>query len=113
MLIPLAESASATFDVSGRAIVSMGPSIYGSVWKIQRASISTTSSVETDCSLYRQMESPTTLIDGTANGNSEAYSPDIGTLDLTSGQTVLFVWTGGVPGAVATVVLDGQKETGR
>jgi len=113
MQIPLAESASAVFNASGRASVSMGPTVYGSSWAIQRASISSTSTVDTDCSLYRQIESPTTLIDGTPNGNNEAYSPDSGTLDVRSGQTILFVWTGGDVGAVATVVLDGMKETGR
>jgi len=111
--IPLAESATGVLNAAGRVSLSMGPAVYGSYWSVERISVSCTSATDTDCTMYRQIESPTTLIDATSNGNSDTNDSSGNPIDVKQGQSLVFVWTGGVAGAVATVVLDGTKETGR
>lgn len=113
MKIPLAESASGVFNAAGKVTVSMGPAVYGSSWSIDRASVSSTSLLDSECSMYRGLESPNTLIDGTSSGNGDTNDVAGNPILVSYGQVVVFVWTGGTPGAIATAVLDGTKETGR
>lgn len=103
-------SGTAVFDASGKAVVRLGPTVYGSRWKVDLMSVSTTSTLQTTCNVYRDSESAAASLDNTRTGNLDTSNTDI---DLTAGQVILFVWTGGTPGALATVSVSGTLYTGR
>lgn len=107
MSTPVSVSASATFDVNGRAIASLGPSVFGVRWKLSRMVTSTTSTAETQLRVYRNTEQPSTLVDSTYTANQNTSET---TLTLMTLEKVVFVWSGGDTGAVATVVLEGEQE---
>lgn len=109
MQIPVNNSASATFDDSGRAVVSLGPTVYGVAWEITRVVVSTTSSAQTQLRVYRGTEQASRLVDSTYTGNDNTSETDV---KLSNLESLLFVWTGGDVGAIATAVIDGTQ-TGR
>lgn len=100
----------ATFDASGRAVVSLGPTVYGSKWNVDRMVVTTQSSAVTKCFVYRNVEQATALTDSTKTGNADTSETDI---DLTPPDKLLFVWSGGTPGAIATAIVSGTLDTGR
>lgn len=106
MSIPVYQSATGTFDANGRATVSIGPTVYGARWNVTRLVVSTTSTAETQLRVYRGSEQASRLVDSTytANQNTSETDVTLGTL-----ETLLFVWTGGDPGAIATAVIEGDQ----
>ena len=106
---PLA-SVSAVFDGNGRAAGSVGPQAYGSRWNVDLMVVSTTSTNVTTCKVYRGVEQPTAMVDNTRTGNQDASDCNI---DLRAGETLLFVWAGGTPGALASASINGTLYTGR
>lgn len=111
MKIPLNESARGTADATGNARVLIGPKTYGIKWDINNIAVTSTSTTESECTMYRNVQTDTALIDGTPNGNGDV-SPTSG-LILLSGENLLFVWTGASVGAICTVTITGVLDTGR
>ncbi len=106
---PLA-SVSATFGADGRAVARAGPNVYGSRWNVDLMVVSATSTLESECKVYRNVEQPTAMLDNTRTGNQDVSDCNI---DVRPGETLVVVWTGGTPGALATVVVNGTLYTGR
>lgn len=103
-------SASAVFDASGKAQVQMGPSVYGSRWNVDRMVVTSTSTTQTTCAVYRNSVSDQNKVDNTRTGNSDTSETNI---DLYPPDVLIFVWSGGDVGTVATAVLAGTLYTGR
>lgn len=106
---PLA-SAPAVFDANGRAEVTLGPTVYGSRWNVDKMVVSTTSTMASKCDVYRDAESLSNKIDNTRTGNADTSETNI---DLSPPSVLRFVWSGGTPGATATAVVYGTLFTGR
>lgn len=88
----------------------MGPSVYGSRWNVDRMVVSTTSTAVTKCDVYRNAVSDANKVDNTRTGNADTSETN---LDLNPPDVLIFVWTGGTPGAVATASVAGTLYTGR
>ena len=104
---PVSVSASATFDENGRAVAQLGPSTFGIRWTIKRMSTSTTSGAESQLVVYRNAEQASARIDGTYTANQNTSETEIALQTL---EKLVFVWTQGDPGSVATIVLEGTQE---
>lgn len=104
----LFQSARATFGADGMARVIFGPLRAFERWRITNTAISTTSTSTTAFKLYRGVvENPSSLIDiSRFNGNGD--SSDTVT-ELTPGEQLLGVWSGGTSGAMATVTVSGES----
>ena len=103
-------SGTAVFDATGTARVRLGPAVYGSRWNVDLMSVSSTSTLQTTCNVYRDVENAGASIDNTRTGNLDTSNTSV---DLNAGQVLIFVWTGGTPGATATVSVSGTLYTGR
>jgi hypothetical protein len=101
--------ASVTLDGSGNGQVSIGPPS-GTVWRLRLANVSTTGTVhQPQAFLYRGSTSgPQEQIDSTYLGNS-ASSAKVAGAPFFSGQVLWAKWTGGDPGATATLQAYGQQ----
>lgn len=107
MNIPVYQSASAVFDANGRASVSIGPTVFGIRWKINRLIVSTTSTAETQLRVYRGSEQASRMVDSTYTANQNTSETDVSLATL---ESLLFVWSGGDVGAIATAVIEGTQE---
>lgn len=103
--IPLNVSVSATFGANGQARASIGPTVYGTDWIVKRMVTTTSSTLESQQNVYFNVESASSLIDGTYSGNSDTDDTEI---PLHTLDKLVFVWTNGTPGAVATAILSGD-----
>ncbi|HET7414770.1 MAG TPA: hypothetical protein VFI97_03640 [Arthrobacter sp.] len=90
--------------------MTLGPQRMGESWKVRSASISTTSTVETTCRMYRNAVSSSTFIDGTSTANLNVSN--VGS-ELANLERLVFVFTGGDFNKTATVVLDGTMTSSR
>jgi hypothetical protein len=90
------------------ARVVVGPGRSFERWRITNTAISTTSAASTAFKLYRgPSEVPTNLIDlSNHNGNGDVSDSII---DLSPGEKLLGVWTGGDVGASATITVTGES----
>lgn len=105
--IPLNQSAQAVFGANGIARVTVGPSRFDERWHIWLTNIVTTSTAITAFKLYRQRETASSIIDQSLyNGNGDVSDSEI---TLVAGEPLVGVWTGGTPGAVATLTLVGES----
>ena len=109
---PLSVSRSTTFDSTGNASVSMGPATYGEKWTINRMVVSSTcpDTTPTQFRSYRNVVQDSTMMDSTYNGNNDSSDTSIslGTL-----ETIIGVWTQGISGATATMIIYGTYDDGR
>lgn len=106
----LFDSGRATFDANGRAEVMLGPHNAFEHWDINLIVITTTSSLSTSFNLYRQIESPTSLVDSSShNGNSDVSDSRI---HLMPAEHLMGVWEGGTVGAIATMTVSGAATHG-
>lgn len=103
-------SVTATFGADGVARASIGPSVYGAKWHVDRIVVSTTSVLPSTCTVYRNVEAASAQLDHTRTGNADTSETS---LDVPSPDALIFVWLGGTPGAVATAVISGTLNTGR
>lgn len=98
----------AEFGADGVATVIIGvPS--GCSWSITSAAVSTTSTARTTAMLYIGSPSPAALVDSTYSGNLATSNAGYQALQ---GEVVTCVWTGGDPGARATLRLSGTQDQG-
>jgi hypothetical protein len=114
MQTTLSVSASATFISDGAggtvARVTLSPTVFGTEWDVKRMSVSTTSVAQTTLRTYRNIETPSAFIDGTSKANANISNMEI---HLQTLDKLIFVFTGGDIGAIATAIVDGTYETGR
>jgi len=110
MQIALNEYVRATFDASGIARATIGPQIYGTKWLVDRINVTSTSVLSSQCRVYLNAEVDTALFTGTYSGNQDSDDSDF-TMDTL--DKLIFVWSGGTVGAVATAIVTGKIETGR
>lgn len=87
----------------------LGPTVYGVTWTVNRVSVFSDSTTKPKFMLYRNVESPTTYVDGSKSGNGDTSETDIELLNL---DNLVCVWTGGEPGKSATVILQGVLRRG-
>lgn len=104
---PVAQSLSATFDADGNARAEIGPTVYGTKWTVTRLVTSTTSTDRAELRVYRNVESAGTLTDSTRSANADTSETR---LELQTLDKLIFSWSKGTPGAVATANIYGSQE---
>ena len=113
-LLTLTRTASVTLDGTGAGTVQTGPSSPGEVWRPAQVSVSCSAVVSTgtcQANIYvGGSASQSTFVDGTFSGDTGDTSDAIGGRVLRPGQSVFCVWSGGVAGATATMVVAGERE---
>lgn len=110
--VPLSEDTEITLDATGAGTARLGPTAHGVTWKPLVASIKMTggtpSGVAT-CFLYAGSRVANgNFVDSTydvANDSTDRVSGQ----QLALGQYVYAVWSGGNPGATATLTVNGTK----
>lgn len=112
--LTLTRTASVTLDGTGAGTVQTGPSSPGEVWRPAQVSVSCSAVVSTgtcQASIYAGAgPSQSTFVDGTFSGDTGDTTDAISGHPLQPGQYIFAVWSGGVPGATATMVVYGQRE---
>jgi hypothetical protein len=100
-----------TLDGSGNGSVTFGPDRGNTQWIIRRASVKTSTNIsEPIASIYRGSVNPGTLISATYSGAQDTDS-DINDNPLFTGEYYTCEWTGGDPGATATIAFSGTEVT--
>jgi hypothetical protein len=109
--VPLSEFASVVLDGSGGGTARIGPAAHGVVWNPSVASLKVSTAVKSPTCLVYAGSSATAdnFVDGTYTGSQNSTSNVAGQV-LYLGQYVFAVWTGGDPGAQATMTLSGTKD---
>lgn len=102
------KTASAIASAGGVATATIGPIGLGQTWTVLRTALTSTSTVRTTATIYRNAVSPGNFVDqsrGGGNGDvtGTAYK-------LQSGESVIVQWTGCTAGATCIVTVDGQLE---
>lgn len=107
--VPLNVSASVVLDGSGNGQVQIGPVIAGVSWKVTAEGVlvqPTSTTVVSQFKLYLGAAQPGNFLGGSYTGdNNSASIPAI----LYPGQVLTGVWSGGNPGATATLTLTGTQ----
>jgi hypothetical protein len=104
-MIRITKAGSGAFDTSGEATVVIGCPA-GVRWRIIVATVSTTSTTRTTASLYLGTPAESGFLDGTYSGNrSTSDSEHL----ILGGEVLTCVWTGGTPGARATLRVSGYQ----
>jgi hypothetical protein len=107
MSLPLNESARAVADASGRAVATLQPMRAFERWRITRTAVQSDSTPEVPtCKIYRSMESPSTLVEGTYTGTLDSSDTEI---VLENGERLLAVWEGATVGSNCTVTVSGER----
>lgn len=108
--LPLDESKQITLDGSGNGAVTIGPSYSYQTWIPTQINVLVTSNnKEPQFKYYRgSTVGLTNFLGGTYTGSND--QSDISGQILQPGEVFLCVWTGGDPGAIASVGLNGTKE---
>jgi hypothetical protein len=102
-------SASVVLNASGNGTASAGPGLPGVSWQPTSIAVSvSTSNSEAQCNVYLGLSaSAGSLLGATATG-STGDSADC-EQTVWPGQSLIAVWTGGDPGATATMSVFGAK----
>lgn len=108
--LALSASASVVLDSGGNGTASTGPAVPGTVWNPAVVSVKASSNAkEAQCSIYAGGGvSAAEFQDGTtwgSTGDSTSNVPG----PVYPGQVITAVWTGGDPGATATVSITGTR----
>jgi hypothetical protein len=106
-MIALDETRTAIFDANGIARITLLPKRAREAWKVWRYSVTTTSTATTNCFVYVGSEQSGTHIDFSATGNND-ISENVHGTEVDFGRSLVFVWNGGTPGAVAFLSLVGE-----
>jgi hypothetical protein len=101
--------ATVTLNGSGNGTASIGPTRVRERWYPSIVSVSVSSNAsEPACKTYRGPQiTDAAFVDGTYTGSSDSTDSFQGT-ELHAGDKVWAVWTGGDPGATATVTVTGE-----
>lgn len=104
--LPLAKTAQVTLNSLGTGTVTLSPGRYGVTWHLTQASVRTIQSVITK-EAKAQLESFPYSLPGTATGSTgDTTGLD---LDLSASQQITCTWSGGDPGAIATLTVTGVQ----
>lgn len=105
--LPLNEGKLQIADANGRAVVEFQPLRAGEDWHIVRTSIQNAGVNNVpEARVYRGIESPTTLVEGTFSGNMDTSDTVI---DLRNGERLLVVWSGADAGSQCSATVDGER----
>ena len=103
----LDESLSVVLDANGHGIVRLGPSSTRATWHVTLAVVRVSSNtLEPTANLYQN--SKATSLGGTYTGSNDQTSLDV----LVRNGYIICEWSGGDPGAVATLYLNGSISIG-
>lgn len=103
---PFTRTVSVTLNGSGAASAQTGPTLTNEVWTVAVASVSaSTNTNEATCKIF----ACGSFVDGTTWGSTGDSTSNF-SAPVYGGQFVLAVWTGGDPGAVATLVVSGTRQ---
>ena len=105
--------ATVTLDGSGNGVAKLGPSRVREHWQPTSAAVSVaTNASEAQCSIYMgTVRNAATFLGQTATG-STGDTCGFGGQDMQTGMLIFAQWTGGDPGSVATVVVNGEYTIG-
>jgi len=108
--LPLTAKAYVTLDENGDGTAYTGPLSPGEVWTGLTVSVSVATNVnEAQCLVYSgAAATPGYFSDGTLFGSTGNSTQNCA--DVKVGGNIWAVWTGGDPGAKATVVITGTKQ---
>ena len=107
--VPLQVSASVVLDGSGNGSVQLGPQIAGTSWQPAAAGVlvaPVSSAVVSQFKLYLGQPQPQNFLGGSYTGDNNSAGLSV---TLYPGQVITGVWTGGNPGATATLTLSGTQ----
>jgi hypothetical protein len=99
---------------SGAGTARIGPTGHGVVWTLGTISVKTGQAVTTgvcECNVYvGDDSSATNFVGGTFSGDTGDSLPDASGTEVRLGKYVFAVWSGGVPGDIATLSITGTME---
>ena len=99
---PLSSGASVTLDGAGAGSVVLGPGRPSEHWSVTRYTTSGASTTEPSLQVFRGAG----MIDTTKRGNADVSEQTI-PIALHAGEALTFTYTGGTPGAVMVIYLEG------
>jgi hypothetical protein len=108
--LALNEAGSTTLDASGGGRVELGPDSGAPYWNVTKMMVSTNRPGQAPipkCFVYLDEESQRGKQGSTYDGSNDESDCDV---DLTRGQHLIAVWTGGQPGDRASLSVTGWKE---
>ena len=108
--VPLTVSASVVLDGSGGGQVQLGPVVAGVSWQVTAEGVlvqPASSTVVSQFKLYLGGPQPGNFLGGTYTGDNNSASI---AATLHPGQVLTGVWSGGNPGATATMALTGTQD---
>lgn len=109
--IPLSVSASVTLNGSGDGTVSIGPSHVGEVWYPSTVAVSVATNVSEALGyLYVGLAASAGNLVGTTATASTGDSDDLPGMPVYVGTFIIFSWTGGDAGELATMSVFGTKQ---
>lgn len=107
-------SNSVTLNASGNGIAQVGPQSAREIWHPANAHVSANIGQvtnEAQCIVYvGATVGPNNFRDGTLSGSSGDVTDAINNDEITNGNYVFAVWTGGDPGVQATLNVTGEKD---
>lgn len=102
----LRESVSAVFGANGQVTISAGPTRPGQNWTVRRLSTSVTpKNGGEQVKVYMDNESDSNFLDGSRRASQDTSETAIEVGNL---NRLVFVYSGGTPGAIATMHLVGD-----
>lgn len=102
----LAEERRVTLDASGQGwIEGVGPAQYGEEWHISATQCGVENSTA-EARLRVYINGKTRLVEGTYSGNQDNSNTEF---HLRSGEKLYYRFSDGTPGAIASVVLSGER----
>jgi hypothetical protein len=105
--LPLNEGKPTTADANGRAVITFQPLRAGEDWRITRTSIQNTGTTNVpEVRVYRGVEAPTALVEGTFSGNMDTSDTEI---HLRNGEQLLVVWSGADANSSCSATVDGER----
>lgn len=101
---PLNEAASVALNGAGAGTVSMAPHSVSQIWRLSVAAVKVSSAVlEPQCSIYIGSQPiDAFFVDGTFTGSLDS-TDSVANFPISRGQKIWAVWSGGDPGAIATL----------
>jgi hypothetical protein len=104
---PLDTNVSAVFDSTGTARLTIGPTIFGEIWRVRRMTVTSDSDNDSDARVYLNAELDSRLVAGSWSGNRDFNETVITLLTL---DRFIVVWVDGTPGKRASFLLQGVAE---
>jgi hypothetical protein len=108
--VPLSVSGSVKLSGAGGGQVQLGPALAGTSWAPSSVAVivaPVSSTVVSEFFLYLGNPQPANFIGGSYTG--DVNSSGISVPDMYPGQVLTGVWTGGNPGATATLTVTGTQ----